>query len=113
MRNKHERLVSAVTDAREAQGLTWKQVAMFAGVSQGTISAVVNQGYQLKDERWKMICEHMGLDYEAIVSDDEQIISEDTDEKPPEEKTQQEQHSKECGGGGTNVPSLASRKTAI
>ena len=98
MSSKHERLVSAISDARETQGFTWKQVAMFAGVSQGTISAVVNQGYQLKDERWKMICEHMGLNYEEIVSDAEPIIANDAAEKPPEEKNQQEQPSEECGG---------------
>lgn len=99
MSNKHARLVSAVADAREAQGFTWKQVAMFAGVSQGTISAVVNQGYQLKDERWKMICEHMGLDYEEIVSEDKPIIAKDEAETLTEEKIQQEKPSEECEGG--------------
>ena len=69
MSNKHARLVAAVSDAKEAQGFTWKQIATMGGVTQGTISSVINQGVTMKDERWKMICEGLGLDYDETVAD--------------------------------------------
>lgn len=69
MSSKHARLVAAVSDAKEAQGFTWKQIAIMAGVTQGTISCVINQGVTMKDERWKLICEGLGLDYDDIVAD--------------------------------------------
>lgn len=69
MSSKHARLVAAVSDAKEAQGFTWKQIATMGGVTQGTISSVINQGVTMKDERWKLICEGLGLDYDEIVAD--------------------------------------------
>lgn len=69
MSSKHARLVAAVSDAKEAQGFTWKQIATMGGVTQGTISSVINQGVTMKDERWRMICEGLGLDYDEIVAD--------------------------------------------
>lgn len=67
MTSKQARLVAAVSDAKEAQGFTWKQVATMGGVSQGTISSVINSGVTMKDERWKLICEGLGLDYDEII----------------------------------------------
>lgn len=69
MSSKHARLVAAVSDAKEAQGFTWKQIATMAGVTQGNMSTVINQGVTMKDERWKLICEGLGLDYDEIVAD--------------------------------------------
>lgn len=68
MNSKHARLVAAVSDAKEAQGFTWKQIATMGGVSQGTISSAINSGVTMKDERWKLICEGLGLDYDEIIA---------------------------------------------
>lgn len=69
MSSKHARLVAAVTDAMAAQGFTQKQVATMGGCTQGMLSQAINQGVTMKDERWRLICEGLGLDYDEIVSD--------------------------------------------
>ena len=69
MSSKHARLVAAVADAMAAQGFTQKQVATMAGCTQSMLSQALNQGMTLKDERWKLICEGLGLDYDEIIAD--------------------------------------------
>ena len=69
MSSKHARLVAAVADAMAAQGFTQKQVATMAGCTQSMLSQALNNGVTLKDERWKLICEGLGLDYDEIVAD--------------------------------------------
>lgn len=69
MSSKHARLVVAVVDAMAAQGFTQKQVATMGGCTQSMLSQAINQGVTMKDERWRMICEGLGLDYDEIVSD--------------------------------------------
>ena len=69
MSSKHARLVAAVVDAMEAQGFTQKQVATMGGCTQSMLSQAINQGVTMKDERWRLICEGLGLDYDEIVSD--------------------------------------------
>ena len=69
MSSKHEKLVAAVSDAMAAQGFTQKQVANMGGCAASMISQALNQGVTLKDERWKMICEGLGLNYDDIVAD--------------------------------------------
>lgn len=67
--SKHEKLCAAVQEAMAAQGFNQKQVAAFAGISSSMISTAFNQGIPLKEERWRMICEGLALDYDAIVDD--------------------------------------------
>lgn len=67
--SKHEKLCTAVQEAMAAQNFTQKQVATFAGISSSMISTAFNQGIPLKEERWRMICEGLALDYDAIVDD--------------------------------------------
>ena len=69
MSSKHARLVAAVTDAMAAQNFTQKQVATMGGCTQGMLSQAINNGVTMKDERWKLICEGLGLDYDEIVAD--------------------------------------------
>ena len=69
MSSKHARLVAAVVDDMEAQGFTQKQVATMGGCTQSMLSQAINQGVTMKDERWKLICEGLGLDYDEIVAD--------------------------------------------
>lgn len=69
--NQHARLVAAVSDAKEAQGFNWKQIATMGGVQQSAISNAINNGVQIKEERWRMICEGLGLDYDEIIAEPE------------------------------------------
>ena len=32
------------------------------------MSSAINQGYTLKDEKWRLICEGLGLDFEQIIA---------------------------------------------
>lgn len=71
MTAKHARLASAVADAMLAQGFTTKQVATFAGCTSSAISSALSGKYDLREERWKLICENLGLDYDEIIKDPE------------------------------------------
>lgn len=106
MSSKHARLVAAVTDAMAAQGFTQKQVATMGGCTQGMLSQAINNGVTMKDERWKLICEGLGLDYDEIVAD----LPEERErftlrEETPAVKTEDRQAAPaENCGGGTEVP---------
>lgn len=44
-----------------------------SGVSQSMISAALCGKYDLKEEKWRMICETLALDYDVIIADPEPI----------------------------------------
>lgn len=71
MTAKHARLAAAVADAILAQNFTQANVARMSGVSQSMISAALCGKYDLKEEKWRMICETMALDYDVIIADPE------------------------------------------
>ena len=97
MTAKHARLASAVADAMLAQGFTTKQVATFAGCTSSAISSALSGKYDLREERWKLICENLGLDYDEIIKDPE------PEEIPVEETASSAENedspSAETGGG--------------
>lgn len=104
MSSKHARLVAAVTDAMAEQGFTQKQVATMGGCTQGMLSQAINNGVTMKDERWKLICEGLGLDYDEIVADlpaerERFTLREET----PTVKTEDRQAAPvvNCGGDGS------------
>ena len=46
------------------------------------VSAALSQGVNMKEERWRMICEGLGLDYDEVVADmPEQETKDDTSDK--------------------------------
>ena len=92
MTKKHARLASAVADAMLAQGFTQKQVATAAGITQSALCQAISGKYDIKEERWKMICEHLALCYEDIIADPEPEVAKET---PLEIR------------GGTTVPVIA------
>ena len=69
MTTKHARLASAVADAMLAQGFTQKQVATAAGITQSALCQALSGKFDIKEERWKMICENLGLCYEDVIAD--------------------------------------------
>lgn len=93
MTKKHARLASAVADAMLAQGFTQKQVATAAGITQSALCQAISGKYDIKEERWKMICENLGLCYEDVIADPEPEVAKETP--------------LEIRGGGTTVPVIA------
>lgn len=69
---KQARLIAAVRDAQEAQGVTGKELAVAAGTSQGTISTALGGKAGMSEQKWRMVCERLGLDYDEVVADPEE-----------------------------------------
>lgn len=79
MGDRQQRLLKAVRDEMFAQGLTNKQMAAAIGTSNGHWSMSINGQHNMAEEKWRMACEKLGLDYDAI-------IMEKTEPEPAEEK---------------------------
>ena len=71
MSTKQARLVAAIADAMEAQGISQNTLGRKSGVAQSMISAAILGKYDLKEEKWRLLCEALGLDYDKIVDDPE------------------------------------------
>lgn len=69
MSHKQARLITAIKDAMEAQGVKACDIARASGSSAGTISYAMSGKAQMRDERWRMICEYLHLDFDEIVAD--------------------------------------------
>ena len=69
MTSKQARLVAAVSDAMAAQNFSQNNLARTSGVGQSMISAALLGKYDLKEEKWRMICETLALDYDDIIAD--------------------------------------------
>lgn len=75
---KQARLIAAIRDAQEAQGVTGAELSRRAGTSQSVISQALGGKANMNEERWRMCCEFLGLDYDEVVSD--------PDTSPPPER---------------------------
>lgn len=71
MTEKHKRLACAVNDAMLAKDFTTKHLAAFAGCSPSVISNALSGKYDMREERWRLACENLGLDYDEIIKDPE------------------------------------------
>ena len=67
----------AIKDAQEALGITNKELAMAAGASQGTISYALGGKASMSEQKWRMVCEHLGMDYDIIVADPVEAVRPD------------------------------------
>ena len=67
MTRKHRLLKAAVMAAMAEQQISQNTLARKCGVGQSMISAAFLDKYELKEEKWRLICEALGLDYDAIV----------------------------------------------
>lgn len=68
MSSKQAKLVAAIGDAMRAQGFSQNNLARTSGVSQSMISAALRGEYDLKEEKWRLLCETLALDYECIIA---------------------------------------------
>lgn len=71
MSTKQARLVAAITDAMEAKMISQNTLGRKSGVAQSMISAAILGKYDLKEEKWRLICEALELDYDDIIADAE------------------------------------------
>lgn len=97
---KQARLVAAITAAMEAQSISQNTLGRKSGVSQSMISAAILGKYDPKEEKWRLLCETLGLDYDAIVDDTEEPIQQTDDQHEddaPDDETREDirSHSEE------------------
>lgn len=69
MSNKQIRLISAVKDAMERRGVNGAELARHLGVTNSMVSIALAGKSSLREERWKMACEYLNIDYDDIVND--------------------------------------------
>lgn len=60
-------LRTAVQMATETHGYTQKELAAKIGITAGMLSQSLAGKAQMKEERWRMACELLGLDYDEIM----------------------------------------------
>ena len=70
MTEKQERLIRAIRGAQEAGGYMQKQLAAMACTSPGTLSYALSGQGTMSEEKWRLLCEGLALDYEAIMAED-------------------------------------------
>lgn len=61
------KLRNVVQMALETRGYTQKELAAKIGITASMISAALAGKAQMKEERWRMACELLGLDYDEIM----------------------------------------------
>lgn len=68
MTSEHNRLAAAVSEAMAARQLPQSNLARASGVTQSMISGALLGKMTLKEEKWRLLCETLGLNYDAIVA---------------------------------------------
>lgn len=104
MSGKQARLVAAVSDAMAAQNFSQNNLARASGVSQSMISAAILGKYDLKEEKWRMICETLALDYDEIIADIEVPPTSPYGEATSIEREAEKENISEESVRGTIVP---------
>lgn len=69
MTKKHARLAAAVNDAMLAKDLTQRQVAAMIGIPTSSLGNALSGKYDMREERWRMACEALGLRYDDLIAD--------------------------------------------
>ena len=69
MSKKQACLIAAVKDAMEAQGIKGVDLARASGQSASMISMALSGSGQMKDEKWRLVCDFLHLDFDEIVAD--------------------------------------------
>lgn len=70
MTEKQNRLIRAIREAQAAGGYQQKQLAAMAGTSPGTLSSSLSGNGTMSEEKWRLLCEGLALDYDAIVAEE-------------------------------------------
>lgn len=110
MSTNQARLVAAITDAMEAKGISQNTLGRKSGVAQSMISAAILGKYDLKEEKWRLICEALELEYDEIIADAELPPSSPNGESTSLERAAGKTPDAEEIRGGTVIPLSAEQK---
>lgn len=69
MTKKHARLAAAVNDAMLKKDLTLRQMAAMIGIPASTMGNALSGKFDMREERWRMACEALGLSYDDLIAD--------------------------------------------
>ena len=70
MTEKQERMIRAIREAQSRGGYQQKQLAAMACTSPGTLSYALSGQGTMSTEKWRLLCEGLALDYDAIMGED-------------------------------------------
>ena len=69
MSSKQARLIAAIRDKQNELGYTQRELSIACGTSQGVLSQALSGKGQMGEEKWRLLCGKLGLDYEEVVAD--------------------------------------------
>lgn len=80
-RDQQRILTDAIRTAAENQGIRQADLARAAGTSAGNVSYAMACKSTMSEEKWRLICEHVGVDFDEVmrvpaVEDMQKILSE-------------------------------------
>ena len=67
-REQQRNLVDMIRKAAENQGIKQADLARAAGTSSGNVSYAMACKSTLSEEKWRLICEHVGVDFDAAMN---------------------------------------------
>lgn len=83
MSKKQEALIRAIKAAQEAGGFLQKQLAAMACTSPGTICSALSGAGSMSVEKWRLLCEGLALDYDAIIAEAENTPAAEVQQEEP------------------------------
>lgn len=83
MSKKQEALIRAIKSAQEAGGFLQKQLAAMACTSPGNICSALSGAGSMSVEKWRLLCEGLALDYDAIIAEAENTPAAEVQQEEP------------------------------
>lgn len=71
------RLASKIRKAAENQGIKQIDIARACGTSSGNFSYAMACKSPMSEEKWRLACEHVGVDYDAILAEGVRLDAQD------------------------------------
>lgn len=71
------RLADAIRRAAENQGIKQIDIARACGTSSGNFSYAMACKSPMSEEKWRLACEHVGVDYDAILAEGVRLDAQD------------------------------------
>ena len=70
MGDRQKRLIETIQDAMFARGITGGQMAAAIGTSHGYWSQAMNGKTNMQEEKWRIACEKLEMDYDKLIMDE-------------------------------------------
>lgn len=83
MSKKQAALIRAIKAAQEAGGYMQKQLAVMACTSPGNICSALSGAGSMSVEKWRLLCEGLALDYDAIIAEAENTPAAEVQQEEP------------------------------